>query len=145
MANGYVIIGKCCLRYTVNKYITHSNSIQNDRCQKLQSLSWYVNFSLFQAFVGVAFSVGFVFGPIIGAVFSRFARDQQEQFYTTPALFALALAVIDIGFILMFFKETLPEHKRVWNHLSPSSFKEHYLHLILIYCVFSISNLIHAR
>ena len=98
-----------------------------------------VNFSLFQAFVGVAFSVGFVFGPIIGAVFSRFARDQQEQFYTTPALFALALAVIDIGFILMFFKETLPEHKRVSNVLSPVSLKEHFfLHLILIYCDFSI-------
>lgn len=63
--------------------------------------------------MGVAFSVGFVFGPIIGAVFSRYARDQQEVFYTVPALFALALAVIDIIFVLMFFKETLPEIKRV--------------------------------
>lgn len=61
----------------------------------------------------MAFSVGFVFGPIIGAVFSRYARDQQEVFYTVPALFALALAVIDIIFVLMFFKETLPENKRV--------------------------------
>ena len=86
--------------------------------------------------MGVAFSVGFVFGPIIGAVFSRFARDQQEQFYTTPALFALALAVIDIGFILMFFKETLPEHKRVSNLLSPLSLKEHfrirYLYIVIL-------------
>lgn len=65
--------------------------------------------------MGVAFSVGFVFGPIIGAVFSRYARDQQEVFYTVPALFALALAVIDIIFVLMFFKETLPENKRVNN------------------------------
>lgn len=75
----------------------------------------YINFThfLFQAFVGVAFSVGFVFGPIIGAVFSRYARDQQEVFYTLPALFALALAVIDIIFVVMFFKETLPENKRV--------------------------------
>lgn len=63
--------------------------------------------------MGVAFSVGFVFGPIIGAVFSRYARDQQEVFYTLPALFALALAVIDIIFVVMFFKETLPENKRV--------------------------------
>lgn len=63
--------------------------------------------------MGVAFSVGFVFGPIIGAVFSRYARDQQEVFYTVPALFALALAVIDIIFVLMFFKETLPENKQV--------------------------------
>lgn len=63
--------------------------------------------------MGVAFSVGFVFGPIIGAIFSRYARDQQEVFYTVPALFALALAVIDIIFVLMFFKETLPENKRV--------------------------------
>lgn len=75
----------------------------------------YKHIFLFQAFVGVAFSVGFVFGPIIGAVFSRYARDQQEVFYTVPALFALALAVIDIIFVLMFFKETLPENKRVNN------------------------------
>ncbi|XP_062609493.1 major facilitator superfamily domain-containing protein 10-like isoform X1 [Saccostrea cucullata] len=64
------------------------------------------------AFVGVAFSVGFVFGPIIGAVFSRFAREQQEVFYTAPALFALALAIIDVIFVLMFFKESLPQHRR---------------------------------
>ncbi|KAK3095294.1 hypothetical protein FSP39_012912 [Pinctada imbricata] len=64
------------------------------------------------ALIGVAFSVGFVFGPLIGAGFSVYARQQQEAFYTIPALFALTLAVIDIIFISLFFKETLPQDRR---------------------------------
>ena len=63
--------------------------------------------------IGVAFSVGFVFGPIIGAIFSRWAREQQDQFYVYPALFALVLAVADVFYILAVFKETLPKAKRV--------------------------------
>ncbi|XP_052773121.1 major facilitator superfamily domain-containing protein 10-like [Mya arenaria] len=64
------------------------------------------------AVIGIAFSVGFVFGPLIGAVFSRWARAQQGEFYVFPALFALALAVIDVIYVAVVFKETLPEHRR---------------------------------
>ena len=68
---------------------------------------------ILQAVIGVAFSVGFVFGPLIGAIFSRWAREQQDQFYVYPALFALVLAVADVLYIFAVFKETLPKSKRV--------------------------------
>lgn len=64
------------------------------------------------ALIGVAFSIGFVFGPLIGAGFSVWARQQDGAFYTPPALFALALAVADVLFVFLFFKETLSVDKR---------------------------------
>ncbi|XP_053407430.1 major facilitator superfamily domain-containing protein 10-like [Mercenaria mercenaria] len=64
------------------------------------------------ALIGVAFSIGFVFGPLIGAIFSRWAREQQGEFYVMPALFALILSVIDVIYVAMVFKETLPHSKR---------------------------------
>jgi hypothetical protein len=63
--------------------------------------------------IGIAFSIGFVFGPLIGAGFSIWAKQQHGAFYTVPALFALTLSVIDILFVFIFFKETLPAEKRV--------------------------------
>ena len=66
--------------------------------------------------IGVAFSIGFVFGPLIGAIFSRWAREQQDQFYVYPALFALVLAAADVLYIIAVFKETLPLKKRVSIH-----------------------------
>ena len=53
------------------------------------------------------------FCTLIGADFSVYARQHLEAFYTVPALFALSLAVIDVVFIYLFFKETLPPEKRV--------------------------------
>ena len=72
-----------------------------------------LSFVPLQVLIGVALSIGFVFGPLIGADFSVYARQHQEAFYTVPALFALSLAVIDVVFIYLFFKETLPPEKRV--------------------------------
>ena len=69
--------------------------------------------STFQAVIGIAFSIGFVFGPLVGAVFSRWAREQQGEFYVLPALFALILAIIDVVYVAAVFKESLPEHRRV--------------------------------
>ena len=63
--------------------------------------------------MGVAFSVGFVFGPLIGALFSRWAKEQQGEFYVMPALFALILAIVDVVFVAVAMKETLPAEKRV--------------------------------
>lgn len=63
----------------------------------------------------MAFSIGFVFGPLIGAGFSRWAREQQGEFYVMPALFALVLAVIDVIYVATIFKETLPQSRRVGN------------------------------
>ncbi|KAH3789712.1 major facilitator superfamily domain-containing protein 10-like [Dreissena polymorpha] len=64
------------------------------------------------AVIGIAFSIGFVFGPLVGAVFSRWAREQQGEFYVLPALFALILATIDVVYVAAVFKESLPEHRR---------------------------------
>ena len=63
--------------------------------------------------IGIAFSIGFILGPLLGALFAKQAREMHGEFYTTPAYFALTLAVIDIFFILIFLKETLPQEKRV--------------------------------
>jgi len=65
------------------------------------------------AMIGVAFSVGFVVGPLIGAYFSLQARSMDSgAFFVTPALFALSLALINIVFLLFFMRETLPAEKR---------------------------------
>ncbi|ESO96999.1 hypothetical protein LOTGIDRAFT_115354 [Lottia gigantea] len=65
------------------------------------------------AWIGVAFSVGFVFGPTIGALFSVYGKSMGEVFYLLPALFALVLAISDILFVYLFLEETLPKNKRV--------------------------------
>ena len=66
--------------------------------------------------MGVAFSLGFIFGPIIGVVFSMLGREvlaDSFRMYQYPACFALSLAIIDIIFIAKMFQETLPPEKRV--------------------------------
>lgn len=87
------------------------------------------------AVVGVAFSIGFIVGPIMGAVFSRYTptADVDSTIYpfARPAVFALSLAVADVIFLWIFFKETLPEDKRTqspggsfaetWHLISPVS------------------------
>ena len=62
--------------------------------------------------MGIAFSIGFVFGPSIGAMFSLMDKDS-EKFYILPALFCIVLAVADILFLYAFLPETLPERARV--------------------------------
>lgn len=64
------------------------------------------------AMIGVAFSVGFLLGPLIGAAFSLQAKGQEGEFFVTPALYALTLAVLDVLFLVVFLKETLPREKR---------------------------------
>ena len=69
-----------------------------------------------QALIGVAFSLGFIFGPMIGAGFSVLGKHHNEISFTMfqyPALFSLTMATIDIVLMLVFFKETLPKEKRV--------------------------------
>ncbi|XP_077866306.1 major facilitator superfamily domain-containing protein 10-like [Saccoglossus kowalevskii] len=72
------------------------------------------------ALIGVAFSLGFTFGPMIGAYFSKISTFKAGEFYIAPALFALSLAVLDIVFIYFFMKETLPLEKRAKSFSSSS-------------------------
>ncbi len=70
-----------------------------------------------KALVGVSFSLGFLFGPMIGAMFSVMGKNYGEAgsftMFQYPAVFALTLAVLDIVFIAAFFTETLPLQNRV--------------------------------
>ena len=69
-----------------------------------------------QAAIGIAFSLGFLFGPSIGAAFSIWGRSSGDSSYAMfqyPALFSLLMALLNIIIMLVFFKDTLPVEKRV--------------------------------
>lgn len=73
------------------------------------------------ALVGIAFSLGFIIGPMIGAIFSRFSDKSSDHWFIFPALFAMCLAGLDILFCVFCLKESLPLEKRaktVINSLS---------------------------
>lgn len=59
--------------------------------------------------MGIAFSVGFVVGPMIGAFFAWVSSGNREgTWYMVPAMFALFLALSDLLFISYYLKESLP-------------------------------------
>jgi len=64
------------------------------------------------ALIGVAFSLGFLVGPMIGAGFSYWSKGQQGDWFIYPAVTALVLSILDIVYLAVFFKESLPEEKR---------------------------------
>lgn len=66
--------------------------------------------------VGAAFSLGFLFGPTIGAGFSILGRGSGPLtflMFQYPAFFALSMAILDIVLIAVAFTESLPCDKRV--------------------------------
>jgi len=66
------------------------------------------------AVIGIAFSLGFLIGPMVGAAFSVWAKDHGGlDWYTYPAGIALALSLADLLFIFVYFEETLPKEKRL--------------------------------
>lgn len=48
-------------------------------------------------------------GPVIGALFAKWSHSQSGDWFVVPALFAFALALLDLVFVIFFFKETLPK------------------------------------
>ncbi|XP_017889399.1 major facilitator superfamily domain-containing protein 10 [Ceratina calcarata] len=65
------------------------------------------------ALVGIAFSIGFVAGPMIGAFFAWLSsNNRQGAWYIMPAVFALLLAGSDLGFVICNLKESLPTNCR---------------------------------
>ncbi|XP_049530135.1 major facilitator superfamily domain-containing protein 10 isoform X2 [Anopheles darlingi] len=64
------------------------------------------------ALVGIAFSLGFIAGPMIGAMFARFSDKSGVLWFFAPAMFAMLLAVADILFLALCLKETHPKEKR---------------------------------
>ncbi|VDD90854.1 unnamed protein product [Enterobius vermicularis] len=66
------------------------------------------------ALIGVAFSVGFVVGPVFGAYFAQTAKTvaDGELFFVTPARFAIMLTLIELLIILTLLPETLEQKKQ---------------------------------
>lgn len=64
------------------------------------------------ALVGIAFSLGFIVGPMIGAIFAVWAKQRTGNWFVVPALFALLLSLADLIFFAKFFEESLPKEKR---------------------------------
>lgn len=64
------------------------------------------------ALVGVAFSLGFIIGPMVGAIFAVFAKNSTGPWFVFPSLLALALAIGDLLVITFLLKETLPKVSR---------------------------------
>ena len=69
------------------------------------------------AVIGVAFSFGFLIGPMLGALFSRYSPksiDVTSESYpfSNPALFALCLTALGFVLLWLLFDETLPSEKR---------------------------------
>ncbi|XP_035754529.1 major facilitator superfamily domain-containing protein 10 isoform X1 [Egretta garzetta] len=64
------------------------------------------------AMIGVAFSLGFTLGPMIGA-YLAVETEKGEVFYLHSALLALTFAVAELIFIFFLLPETLPKEKRV--------------------------------
>lgn len=82
------------------------------------------------AMVGIAFAIGFIVGPMTGAAFTIWGIDNNSgNWWFWPAMFALTLAVANLGFVMVFLKESLPQNKRaksiqlsqVWNLVNPIS------------------------
>lgn len=82
------------------------------------------------ALIGIAFSVGFLIGPSIGAYFASQASrhlQQQQDFFVYPAIFSMTLAAINLFVIGTSLKETLPENRRAsslsqtWRYINPIS------------------------
>lgn len=61
------------------------------------------------ALVGIAFSFGFILGPMIGAMFSKFSDKTTDNWFVYPAMFAICLSILDILFVAIYVKETLPK------------------------------------
>ncbi|XP_034026847.1 major facilitator superfamily domain-containing protein 10 isoform X2 [Thalassophryne amazonica] len=77
------------------------------------------------AMIGVAFSLGFTVGPLMGAYFALSARTG-NVFYHSPALLALTFSTADLIFIWLMLPETLKNNKAsssgfrdTWNLLNP--------------------------
>lgn len=69
---------------------------------------------LFQALVGAAFSLGFLFGPSIGAAFSILGKSEGSfSTFQYPAVFAFCLAAINILIVGVLLRESLPASQRV--------------------------------
>lgn len=96
------------------------------------------------ALVGIAFSLGFIVGPVIGAMFAHWSRGQSGDWFVVPALFALCLALTDVAFVLVCFKETLPKEKRARSVAGSLSQATAYISLPDLFRFKAVKNIPHS-
>ncbi|KAM9858555.1 major facilitator superfamily domain-containing protein 10-like isoform 2-T2 [Aulostomus maculatus] len=79
------------------------------------------------AMIGIAFSLGFTVGPLMGAYLSIGSRNTDNVFYQIPALLALGFSAADLLFIWLMLPETLSKDVKAsssgfgdsWDLLNP--------------------------
>merc|ERR1719158_819689 len=76
---------------------------------------------------------------MIGAAFSLWGKEAGGEWYVYPAIFALGLSVVDILFLSVFFKESLPVHKRSATSLLATA--KSYIHPLHLFRCSSIEGL----
>ncbi|XP_016953717.1 major facilitator superfamily domain-containing protein 10 [Drosophila biarmipes] len=92
------------------------------------------------ALVGVAFSLGFIVGPMIGALFAIFSDKSGGAWFVLPSLLAFGLAVGDLLVLACCLRETLPKEKRVKEISSALSYGLQLLNFSAIFRFAAIKN-----
>ncbi|XP_059047251.1 major facilitator superfamily domain-containing protein 10 [Achroia grisella] len=64
------------------------------------------------ALIGLAFSVGFIVGPLAGAWFAATHNLTAGAWGERPAFYALLLSLTNVALVVFFMPETLPKEKR---------------------------------
>ncbi|CAH2037266.1 unnamed protein product, partial [Iphiclides podalirius] len=77
------------------------------------------------ALVGLAFSIGFIVGPMAGAWFAKTNEAYFGLWGQRPALYATSLSLANIALVLLFLPETLTKEKRAPLSLSLSKAVEY--------------------
>lgn len=96
------------------------------------------------ALIGIAFSVGFIVGPLMGAGFAVWAKAGQQNkahWYAWPACVALLLSLTDLLYLACAFTETLPAHKRTHGLQSALSQAATYVNPVCLFRFSSLKNL----
>ncbi|KAH8338926.1 hypothetical protein KR074_002985 [Drosophila pseudoananassae] len=94
------------------------------------------------ALVGVAFSLGFIVGPMIGAMFAIFSDKSASggAWFVLPSLLAFGLATGDLLVLAFCLRETLPKEKRVKEISSALSYGLQLLNFSAIFRFAAIKN-----
>ncbi|KAH8292285.1 hypothetical protein KR054_008118 [Drosophila jambulina] len=92
------------------------------------------------ALVGVAFSLGFIVGPMIGALFAIFSDKSGGAWFVLPSLLAFGLAAGDLLVLACCLRETLPKEKRVKEISSALSYGLQLLNFSAIFRFAAIKN-----
>jgi MFS family permease len=94
------------------------------------------------AMIGIAFSIGFIVGPLVGAGFAVWAKGQNDkEWYIYPAFVAMSLSLVDLIYLMAYFKETLAPEKRLVSFEAAIKQAVTYINPISLFRFESLTNL----